>query len=244
VAVRVLGVDPGTVATGWGVVEEIDRRLTYVAGGVIRARGSLAQRLARVHEQTQQLLSNFAPACISLEKTFVGDNVQSAFRLGEARGAILVAAAHAGIAVQEYSPAEIKVAVAGNGRAAKEQMQLMVCRLLGLTGAVASDEADALGAAICHLHTHTFTAQISNQRSRQKGRRRLVPSRSGDCRFSPAGALRDAARRKRLLRAGGPDGPVQRLFPLTLRRSLLLGPSRRVWFPLVHILRERGRVRG
>jgi crossover junction endodeoxyribonuclease RuvC len=148
VAVRVLGVDPGTVATGWGVVEEIDRRLTYVAGGVIRARGPLAQRLARVYEQIQQILSNFAPTCISLEKTFVGDNVQSAFRLGEARGAILVAAAQAGIPVQEYSPAEIKVAVAGNGRAAKEQMQLMVRRLLGLAGAVASDEADALVAAL------------------------------------------------------------------------------------------------
>jgi crossover junction endodeoxyribonuclease RuvC len=231
VAVRVLGVDPGTVATGWGVVEEVDRRLTYVAGGVIRARGPLAQRLARVYEQTQQILSNFAPTCVSLEKTFVGDNVQSAFRLGEARGAILVAAAQAGVAVQEYSPAEIKVAVAGNGRAAKEQMQLMVRRLLGLAKAVASDEADALGAAICHLHTHTFTAQVSNQRSRPKGRRQLVPSPSGDCRFSPAGALRDAARRRRLLRASGSAVVFKRQFPLTLRRSLLLGPSRRVWFP-------------
>jgi crossover junction endodeoxyribonuclease RuvC len=171
VAVRVLGVDPGTVATGWGVVEEVDRRLTYVAGGVIRARGPLAQRLARVYEQTQQVLSNFAPTCISLEKTFVGDNVQSAFRLGEARGAILVAAAQAGIPVQEYSPAEIKVAVAGSGRAAKEQMQLMVRRLLGLAQTLASDEADALGAAICHLHTHTFTAQVVGIGSSNRPRR-------------------------------------------------------------------------
>jgi crossover junction endodeoxyribonuclease RuvC len=177
--VRVLGVDPGTVATGWGVVEEIDRRPIYVAGGVIRARGPLAKRLARVYEQAQQVLANFAPACISLEKTFVGDNVQSAFRLGEARGAILVAAAQAGIPVQEYSPAEIKVAVAGNGRAAKEQMQVMVKRLLSLDGALAADEADALGAAICHLHTHAFAAQVSSQRPRRRGRRRLVPSPSG-----------------------------------------------------------------
>ncbi len=208
---RVLGVDPGTVATGWGVVEEIDRRLTYVAGGVIRARGPLAQRLARVYGQTQQILSNFAPSCISLEKTFVGDNVQSAFRLGEARGAILVAAARAGVAVQEYSPAEIKVAVAGNGRAAKEQMQAMVKRLLSLDGALAADEADALGAAICHLHTHAFAARLDGRRS------------------SPAGALRDAARKRRLLRASGPVGAFQKLLPLTLRRSPLLGPSRRVW---------------
>ena len=99
---------------------------------------------------------------MSLEKTFVGENVQSAFRLGEARGAILVASAQAGVPVCEYSPAEIKVAVAGNGRAAKEQMQIMVARLLALRGALAADEADALGAAICHLHTHSFTARVSD----------------------------------------------------------------------------------
>jgi crossover junction endodeoxyribonuclease RuvC len=232
--VRVLGVDPGTVATGWGVVEEIDRRLTYVAGGVIRARGPLAQRLARVHERTRQILSDFSPTCVSLEKTFVGDNVQSAFRLGEARGAILVAAAQAGIPVQEYSPAEIKLAVAGNGRAAKEQMQLMVCRLLGLAKTVASDEADALGAAICHLHTRAFAARLDDRRS----------SPAGAPFDGTQGRLRDAARKRRLLRASGPVGAFQRLFPLTLRRSSLLGPSRRVWLPPVDTLRGRVRVRG
>src|SRR5262249_52083615 len=99
---RVLGVDPGTVATGWGVVDEMDRHPTYIAGGVIRARGSLAGRLARVFDETQRILTEFSPDCVSLEKTFVGDNVQSALRLGEARGAILVAAARAGIVVTEY----------------------------------------------------------------------------------------------------------------------------------------------
>src|ERR1700687_125788 len=160
---RVLGVDPGTVATGWGVIDEVGRQLTYVAGGVIRSRGSLGSRLAHVFEHTQRILSEFAPECVSLEKTFVGDNIQSAFRLGEARGAILVAAAQAGVVVNEYSPAEIKVAVAGNGRAAKEQMQTMVARLLVLSRRLASDEADALGTAICHLHTHRFAARIAAQ---------------------------------------------------------------------------------
>lgn len=169
---RVLGVDPGTVATGWGVVEQIDRRLTHIASGVIRSRGPLAQRLARVYEHIRHILSDFAPACISLEKTFVGANVQSAFRLGEARGAILVAAAQAGIPVQEYSPAEIKVAVAGQGRAAKEQVQAMVVRLLTLQGPLTADEADALGAAICHLHTHTFAARIPDR----VPTRRSIPS--------------------------------------------------------------------
>jgi len=158
---RVLGVDPGTVATGWGVVEEHTRRLRHVAGGVIRPRGSLAQRLAHVHEQVRRLLDDFAPTCVSLEKTFVGANVQSAFRLGEARGAILVAAAQAGVPVREYSPAEIKLAVVGHGRAVKDQMQTMVIRLLALESVLAADEADALGAAICHLHTQSFAAQAN-----------------------------------------------------------------------------------
>ena len=157
---RVLGVDPGTVATGWGVIDQAGPQLTYVAGGVIRSRGALPQRLVRVYEEARRILFEFAPGCVSLEKTFVGDNVQSAFRLGEARGAILVASAQAGIPVCEYSPAEIKVAVAGNGRALKEQMQVMVARLLSLRAALAGDEADALGAAICHLHTQSFAARV------------------------------------------------------------------------------------
>jgi len=172
---RVLGVDPGTVATGWGVVAEVERRLTYVAGGVIRSRGPLPQRLARIYEQAQRILSEFTPDWVSVEKTFVGANIQSAFRLGEARGAILVAAARAKVPVHEYSPAEIKVAVAGSGRAAKEQMQLMVARLLGVTGTLARDEADALGAAICHVHSYSFAAHVGAAAADHSARER--PSR-------------------------------------------------------------------
>jgi crossover junction endodeoxyribonuclease RuvC len=174
---RVLGVDPGTVATGWGVIDEVEQRLTYVAGGVIRARGPLAQRLAQVYEQAQRILSDFVPSCVSLEKTFVGENVQSAFRLGEARGAILVATAQAGVPVREYSPAEIKVAVVGHGRAPKEQMQTMVARLLALRVPPAGDEADALGAAICHLHSAAFAAQVEGQAHEQR------PPRTGRTAF-------------------------------------------------------------
>jgi crossover junction endodeoxyribonuclease RuvC len=175
---RVLGVDPGTVATGWGVVEEAGRCLKYVQGGVIRPRGPLASRLAQIYEDAQRILAGFTPGAVSLEKTFVGENVQSAFRLGEARGAILVAAAQAGVPVWEYSPAEIKVAVVGHGRAAKEQMQIMVGRLLNLQAALAGDEADALGAAICHLHTQAFAAQVAARAPRQNARRRPRPKHS------------------------------------------------------------------
>ena len=165
---RVLGVDPGTVATGWGVVEQSGRTLAYHAGGVIRARGVLAERLAHIFDELDRVCAAHLPACISLEKSFVGDNVQSAFRLGEARGAILVAAARAGIPVSEYTPAEIKLAVTGTGRASKDHMQTMVGRLLRRDGPIAADEADALGAAICHLYTARFAAQVASATARRR----------------------------------------------------------------------------
>jgi crossover junction endodeoxyribonuclease RuvC len=153
---RTLGIDPGTVATGWGVIDEVGHSPKYVAGGVIRARGSLSARLLTIFHELREILSKYEPTCVGLEKTFVGENVQSAFRLGEARGVILLAAEIVGVRVVEYAPAEVKVAVAGGGRATKDQMQLMVSRLLGMAETVASDEADALGVAICHLHTQRF----------------------------------------------------------------------------------------
>lgn len=158
---RVLGIDPGTVVLGWGVVEGAGSTVQHIASGVIRATGARADRLAAIHAELCAICARFAPAAVSLEQTFVGDNVQSAFRLGEARGAVMVAASQARLAVAEYSPAEIKVAVAGSGRASKAQMQAMVAKLLALTDAPAEDEADALGAAICHLHAGSFHAVVA-----------------------------------------------------------------------------------
>ena len=157
---RVLGVDPGTVVTGWGVVEQCGQAVLHVASGVVRARGSRADRLAFIHRALCEICERFAPCAVSLEQSFVGDNVQTAFRLGEARGAVMVAAAGAGVAVVEYAPAQIKIAVAGSGRAAKSQMQLMVGRLLGVDAPLETDEADALGAALCHVHASRFQAAL------------------------------------------------------------------------------------
>lgn len=159
--VRVLGVDPGTVVTGWGIVEDHGNDVRYVASGVIRPRGTRADRLAAIHRALCDICESFEPAALSLEQTFVGENVQTAFRLGEARGAAMVAAAAAGLSVSEYTPAEIKVAVAGSGRAGKVQMQAMVARLLGLDERLATDQADALGAAICHVQTSRFAARVA-----------------------------------------------------------------------------------
>lgn len=158
---RVLGVDPGTVALGWGIVDVRGSSLSRVASGVLRCRGERADRLARICDGLLELCERYQPFALSLEQTFVGANVQSAFRLGEARGAVMVAASRAGLGVSEYSPAQIKVAVAGSGRASKAQMQLMVARLLAVSEHLAADEADALGAAICHAHAGRYDALLS-----------------------------------------------------------------------------------
>jgi crossover junction endodeoxyribonuclease RuvC len=168
-SLRVLGVDPGTVVLGWGVVDVHGSRLGRVASGVLRCRGARADRLAVICDAMLELCERFRPTALSLEQTFVGDNVQSAFRLGEARGAVMVAASRAGLTVAEYSPAQIKLAVAGSGRATKPQVQLMVSRLLAVTDALAADEADALGAAICHAHAGRSDALLAAAAARAWG---------------------------------------------------------------------------
>jgi crossover junction endodeoxyribonuclease RuvC len=167
----VLGVDPGTVVTGWGVVERFPRQVRRVASGVVRPRGTRAERLAAICRELGAICRQFQPDALSLEQSFVGDNVQTAFRLGEARGAVMVAAADLGLPVAEYSPAEIKVAIVGSGRAAKSQVQSMVSLLLAVEAALAADEADALGAAICHIHTSRFAVQVARSEEGSKGPR-------------------------------------------------------------------------
>jgi crossover junction endodeoxyribonuclease RuvC len=162
---RVLGVDPGTVMLGWGIVDGGAQSVAHVASGVLRARGTRAERLAQICDVLGDVCARFEPVALSLEQTFVGDNIQSAFRLGEARGAVMVAACRARLEVAEYSPAQIKVAVAGSGRASKAQMQLMVGRLLGVAQALAADEADALGAAICHVYVGRFSTIVAQATS-------------------------------------------------------------------------------
>jgi crossover junction endodeoxyribonuclease RuvC len=173
---RVLGVDPGTVATGWGVVEAEGGNARCVASGVIRLQGELPARLARIHAVLQEVLATHGPVALSLEKTFVSANVQSAFRLGEARGAALVAAAQAGVAVYEYSPAEVKMAVVGYGRALKEQVQEMMTRLLALPRTPGTDEADALAVALCHVHSRRLQVDLGALVRRHRRRTRARPA--------------------------------------------------------------------
>lgn len=158
---RVLGIDPGTTVTGWGVVDSSGDVISRVASGILRPRGERAAKLGAIFDRVCELCEEYRPDALSLEQSFVGDNVQTALRLGEARGSVMVAAMREGVAVHEYSPAAIKMAVAGSGRADKSQIMAMVGRLLCIDAALVSDEADALGAAICHLNTSRFDARVS-----------------------------------------------------------------------------------
>ena len=159
---RVLGIDPGTVVTGWGVVEWDGRAPVYVASGVLAVgRGEVAPRLAAVYEGVRDVIVRFAPEVLSLERNFLAVNVQSAFRLGEARGVAMAAAAAADVALHEYTPATIKKSIVGHGRADKHAVQLAVVRLLRLSAMPRTDEADALAAASCHAMRQPFETKLA-----------------------------------------------------------------------------------
>ena len=158
---RVLGVDPGTVVTGWGVLDVRGNRLAHVASGTIRAgRGDLGGRLGRIFDELALVIREHGPTAVSLERNFLARNVQSAFRLGEARGVAMAAAATAGVSVSEYTPATIKKSIAGHGRADKRAVQSAVCRLLSLVETPSSDAADALAAAACHAFRGAYDEKV------------------------------------------------------------------------------------
>lgn len=149
---RVLGLDPSTVATGWGIVDGDARAARAVEWGVFRAspRAPVPERLAAIHEGLAALLARFDLDAVVLEAAFVHRNARTAMALGEVRGVVLLAAASAGPPITEYSASEIKRAAVGYGAADKEQVARMMERILGATG-LPPDAADALAAAWCHL---------------------------------------------------------------------------------------------
>ena len=163
-AVRVLGVDPGTAVTGWGVIERRDGRTSHLAHGAVtmHSRLTLAGKLAAIHAALADLCGEWRPDVLALEQSFVGRNVQSAFRLGEVRGVAMLAAAAAGITVAEYPPATVKLAVTGHGRAEKDQVQRAIARELRVVETMVPDAADALAIALCHLLTSRMTAALAS----------------------------------------------------------------------------------
>jgi len=154
--VRVFGIDPGSGRTGYGCVETDGSRHRIVTCGAIStpADASFSEKLLRIHRGLVELIAEFQPESVAIENIFFATNVRSALKLGHARGVAMLAAAEAGLAVVEYTPAEIKRAVVGYGRAEKPQVQHMVKLLLGLAVVPSPhDAADALAVAICHVHS-------------------------------------------------------------------------------------------
>ena len=155
-AMRVIGIDPGSTTTGYGVVDSDGKsyRLVEYAGIRAPARFEFAERLLIITQKLEEVFARLRPQACSVEETFYAVNVKSALKLGHVRGVVLVAAARAGIPVFEYSPLEIKSAVVGYGRAEKQQVQEMVRLILQLKELPEPlDASDALGAAICHINT-------------------------------------------------------------------------------------------
>ena len=160
---RVLGIDPGSRRTGWGVVDACGGGFRHVASGtiVLAPAAHLGTRLARLHAECLRLIAAWEPAAVVLERAFVARNVQSAFRLGEARGAVLAAAGAAGAVLAEYAPASVKLATVGYGQADKRAMGRGVALRLGLERPPAPDAADALALALCHLHRAPLDRRVA-----------------------------------------------------------------------------------
>jgi crossover junction endodeoxyribonuclease RuvC len=171
---RVLGLDPGLRHTGWGVIDVAGYRLTHVANGVVHVATAepLAERLVSLFRQLGDVLARFHPDEAAVEETFVNNNAASTLRLGVARGVVLLVPAERGVPVAEYSANLIKKSVVGAGHAGKEQVQLMVRRLLPGCAIGELDAADALAVAICHAH-HAGT--IRTWRARAAGANPLAP---------------------------------------------------------------------
>jgi crossover junction endodeoxyribonuclease RuvC len=168
---RILGIDPGSRTTGFGVIEIREGRGIYVASGCIRTEGEhLPERLKIIFEGVDELVTHHRPELIAIEKVFMQRNADSALKLGQARGAAICAAVMRALPVAEYTPAQIKQALTGKGNAAKEQVQHMVKALLKLPASPQADAADALACALCHSHVQQTLGQIEGVRGRRGGR--------------------------------------------------------------------------
>lgn len=158
---RIVGIDCGTERTGYGVVDTDGRRHQLVTAGVVRTAAShpLELRLKTIAKELRELIENFSPEMLAVEEVFHSVNAKSALKLAHVRGVVLLTAAEAGLGVSEYSPLEVKMSVVGYGRAEKQQVQMMVLSLLGVSQQFGSfDATDALAVAICHGTRAGFAA--------------------------------------------------------------------------------------
>lgn len=168
----ILGIDPGSRLTGYGVVRQYGSKFEYIASGCIRmTTGEIPDRLAQIFDGVREIIRQTQPDVFAIEQVFMARNPDSALKLGQARGAAIVAAKFAGLPVFEYSARQVKQSVVGTGAAAKEQVQHMVKTLLKLPASPQADAADALAVALCHGHTQQSLIHLSGQASKTVRRR-------------------------------------------------------------------------
>jgi len=171
--IRILGIDPGFQTTGYGVIDLDGNHLRHVAHGAITAgNGKVGERLGIIFRGISEVLAEYAPLEVSVEKVFMHRNADSALKLGQARGAAITACAERGVAVYEYTPNQIKQATVGKGHAAKQQVQHMVRVLMCLPGPPRPDAADALAVAICHGHFREGLRRMGGVTAVRRGRLR------------------------------------------------------------------------
>lgn len=171
-SIRILGIDPGLRITGFGVIDKVGQKLSYVASGCIKTpTGELPPRLKVILESLGEVIATYQPQQVAVEKVFVNVNPQSTLLLGQARGAAICAGVLANLTVAEYTALQVKQSVVGNGHADKEQVQDMVMRLLALDGKPGADAADALACAICHAHAGSGLGKMSTLGMRVKNGR-------------------------------------------------------------------------
>ena len=162
----ILGIDPGSRYTGYGVIKQEGRTFTYLGSGCIKAIAAgkeLGPRLQTIFAGVSELIIQFKPDMFAIEQVFMAKNPDSALKLGQARGAAIVAATNNGLTIAEYSARQIKKAVVGTGAADKSQVQHMVKSILKLSASPQEDAADALAVALCHGHSHEYLAKMAGQ---------------------------------------------------------------------------------
>ncbi len=168
---RILGIDPGSRLTGFGVVDFDGDKAVYVASGTVKSiDGAFADRLRQIYVSVGGIVSEYRPDIVAIESVFMHKNASSALKLGHARSAAICATFALGIEIHEYAPREIKQAIVGTGAATKEQVQHMVVSILTLDGVPAPDAADALATALCHGHQWRVQRQLGSGKAIASGR--------------------------------------------------------------------------
>lgn len=170
---RILGIDPGSRITGYGVIEISGQKSVHIASGCIKSgKGELPERLQIIFNEVSKVVREFQPDQMAVEQVFMHRNADSALKLGQARGAAICACTAGELTVSEYSPRQIKQAIVGKGSADKLQVQHMVKVLLGLSSELQEDAADALAVALCHGHTSQSLTRLPQVRGIRRGRLR------------------------------------------------------------------------